>query len=272
MLGKLIKHEFRATARLMLPLFLVVILLSCFMRLTSSILESGSHHSFALRLVSGLFTAGFVLSTIVALVFAVVLMVSRFYKNLMTDEGYLMFTLPVSIHQLIWSKLIVSTVWFLATILADMLGVLIASYQSGMLYDIMTGFGNFFRELAHFYGFNGAGFALEALAILLLSLIVSCLNFYAPIAVGHSFSGHKILLSVVFYFVFSIAWQIVGLTGMFSGVELLSTRAPLMLDTTEAVLRTAHYSMLAAIGALAFVGAVMYVITWLMLKKRLNLQ
>lgn len=81
MLGKLIKHEFRATARLMLPLFLVVILLSCFMRLTASVLALGDGRSFVLRLLSGLFSTGFVLSIFASLIFSVVMMVSRFYKT-----------------------------------------------------------------------------------------------------------------------------------------------------------------------------------------------
>ena len=45
------------------------------------------------------------------LLLTLVLMVYRFYKNLMTDEGYLMFTLPVSRSQLIWSKLMVALAW-----------------------------------------------------------------------------------------------------------------------------------------------------------------
>jgi len=35
------------------------------------------------------------------LVSTVLLMIIRFYKNLLSDEGYLMFTLPVNTHQLI---------------------------------------------------------------------------------------------------------------------------------------------------------------------------
>ena len=119
MLGKLIKHEFRATARLMLPLFLVVILLSCFMRLTASVLALGDGRSFVLRLLSGLFSTGFVLSIFASLIFSVVMMVSRFYKNLMTDEGYLMFTLPVGVHSLLWSKLITAALFFLFTFSAN---------------------------------------------------------------------------------------------------------------------------------------------------------
>ena len=42
-------------------------------------------------------------------------LIQRFYKNLLRDEGYLMLTLPASVHQQVWSKLIVSSVWFIIT-------------------------------------------------------------------------------------------------------------------------------------------------------------
>ena len=272
MLGKLIKHEFRATARLMLPLALVVLLLSCFTWLSSAILQGRSYAPFILRLINGLLTSGFVLSLIVAVVFSVVMMVSRFYKNLMTDEGYLMFTLPVSIHQILWSKLIVATVWFIAVFCVDALGIFIVSYHGGMFREFFSGMQEIFGALNHYYGFSGIACVLEILVLLLVSLIVSCLNFYAPIAVGHSFSGHKILLSVVFYFAFGIVWQIVGMTSMFGGIDLLSTESFFAVESAAKLLSYVHYGLLSAIGAVALSGVVMYIITWRMLKRHLNLQ
>ena len=43
-------------------------------------------------------------------------------------------------------------------------------------------------------------------------------------------------------------------------------------SSADDVLRFMHTGMLSGISSVAFMGAVMYVITWLMLKKRLNLQ
>ena len=112
MLGKLMKHEFRATARRMLPLFLVVVLLSCFLRISTAVIDHSTRSlPTILHMLNALLWVLFVLLLIGCVVFAVVVMVSRFYKNLLTDEGYLMFTLPVSIHKLLWSKLLVSSVW-----------------------------------------------------------------------------------------------------------------------------------------------------------------
>ena len=116
MLGRLIKHEFRATGRRMLPALGVLALLGLLANLSIRVLESGFGGTL-LRILMVLFIAAFFIGMTVAWVMTLVLMISRFYRNLLKDEGYLMFTLPTSSHALIWSKLIVSTVWFLATVL-----------------------------------------------------------------------------------------------------------------------------------------------------------
>ena len=67
-------------------------------------------------------------------ILAFVLMIYRFYKNLMTDEGYLMFTLPVTTGQLIWSKMIVSAVWLLATAAMDVLSMFISVFDLSLIH------------------------------------------------------------------------------------------------------------------------------------------
>ncbi len=265
MLGKLMKHEFRATARRMLPLFLVVVLLSCFLRISTAVIDHSTRSlPTILHMLNALLWVLFVLLLIGCVIFAVVVMVNRFYKNLLTDEGYLMFTLPVSIHKLLWSKLLVSSVWFLAAFAVDALALGIVLFENVSFASIPAFFKDVQDILKSQYGFDAVAFVLEYLALMFVSLLAACLDFYAPIAVGHSFANHKTLLSVVFFFVFNTVWQILGLFGI-AGVLAAESSA-------DDVLRFIHTGMLSGISSVAFMGAVMYVITWLMLKKRLNLQ
>jgi hypothetical protein len=62
-----------------------------------------------LHILSGLILAAFGIAIVGVSVMSVVLMVNRFRSNLLSDEGYVMFSLPVSVHELVWSKIIVST-------------------------------------------------------------------------------------------------------------------------------------------------------------------
>ena len=116
MLRKLMKHEFRATGRILLPLFGILLLAALAARFSVGFLLETD--SWFLNLVGGLLTTAFGLAIFAVCLMALITMVNRFRTNLLGDEGYIMFTLPASVHQQIWSKLIVSAVWFLATGLA----------------------------------------------------------------------------------------------------------------------------------------------------------
>src|SRR5699024_4932362 len=110
MLIKLMKHEFRATARIMGPLYLILLAVALGFNFSARLMDSSS---FVLNMMAALIVMAYVIAVIAVFVVAFILMLQRFYKNLLGDEGYLMFTLPVSIHQHVWSKLIVSAVWFI---------------------------------------------------------------------------------------------------------------------------------------------------------------
>ena len=127
MLGKLIKHEFRATGRLMAPLFGALLLLAVFSRVANQILQQVPNPTRVLYIVSVLLAIVYVLAGLGVMVFSTVLMIKRFHQNFLTDEGYLMFTLPTSVHSLLWSKLITAALFFIFTFLAEALSVAIVA-------------------------------------------------------------------------------------------------------------------------------------------------
>ena len=67
----------------MLPLYIVIAALAVFTRVSGWVLESSKQNSGLLSVVNGLLLFLFVVSLIASVIFAVVLMVVRFYKNLM---------------------------------------------------------------------------------------------------------------------------------------------------------------------------------------------
>ena len=225
MLGKLIKHEFRATGRLMAPLFGALLLLAVFSRVTNQILQQVPNPTRVLYIVSVLLAIVYVLAGLGVMVFSTVLMIKRFHQNFLTDEGYLMFTLPVSVHSLLWSKLITAALFFLFTFAAELLALAIVIWQGGVSTELYNNFISGLRELGSYYTGNGIAIALEAFAMLFVSLLVTCLLFYAPMSIGYSFANHKGLLSVVFYFVIQAVQQIFGvftLAGLADDSSLLN--------------------------------------------------
>lgn len=271
MLRKLIKHEFRATGRIMGPLFLIVVVLAVIANLSIRYLMDSE--TFLLSLLGGLLMFGFVIGMIGLAIMSIVLMVNRFRTNLMGDEGYVMFTLPVSSHQIVWSKIIVSSVWFIATTIVEFLAVIICMFDMEWLREMLSS--RFFRELGwairqmvEEYGLNVPAIALEIVALTLVTCAVLCLEFYAAMAIGHSFANHKMAMSVLFFFVLQFAMQLSG--GIL--ISVIDETAPhhwmMNLEGMSAV----HTMMLILIVGTMLTGAIYYIITERTLKKRLNLQ
>ena len=111
MLGKLLKHEFRATARFMWVIYAAMLVLSLGSHFSIRYMDWPETFSI-LRILAVAVTFLWVMALIFGAVMTLVMMVQRFYKNYLTDEGYLMHTLPVKPWMLIVSKLTIGTIWF----------------------------------------------------------------------------------------------------------------------------------------------------------------
>ena len=94
MLGKLIKHEFKATARLFIPIFILVTAITVAVRFLADILydfnEQGtkSGEIFSM-IIAFIFGAALVIGIICLILSGPAVSLYRFYKNVYTDEGYL---------------------------------------------------------------------------------------------------------------------------------------------------------------------------------------
>lgn len=268
MLGKLIKHEFRATGRILLPVYLVMLLTAALVRGFQVLTEQMAGEF--MRVLAVLSVLLFSAAVFGGSILAFVLMIYRFYKNLMTDEGYLMFTLPVTTGQLIWSKMIVSAVWLLATAAMDVLSMFISVFDSAAWRDIFQLPGLLWQQLREYAGNLGL-IPAELVVLVLLAALVCFLKFYAAIALGHSFTNRKMLLSVAFFAAFSVAEQIAVSAGLIGFASVGIPRSWLR----GAVGTMDYYVQLVLGGAILTVvlyGAVYYAVTYLSLKKRLNLQ
>lgn len=271
MLRKLLKHEFRATARVMGPLFGIMLVLSVLSNLSISYLMNTD--AFVLNMLGALLVVAFAIGMVGLVVMSIVLMVNRFRTNLMGDEGYVMFTLPVSSHQLVWSKIIVSSVWFIVTGIVECLAAVISVFEMGWVRELFSS--HLFREIARAwrevterYGLNVPAMILETIVLCLIGCAVMCLSFYAAMAVGHSFANHKMALSVLFFFGIQFVIQLVN--GILMDIMDRSNLFNWNWDLDG--MAGFHFMMGFAIVASLVLGAVYYTITAVALKRRLNLQ
>ena len=275
MLGKLLKHEFRATGRTMLPVYGAVLVLAVLANVSIRVINRSVHT--LLTIFCGLIIAAFVIGIIAAGIMTVVLMIKRFYTNYLKDEGYLMHTLPVSVHELVWSKMIVSVVWFAATFVVIWLVILLtALIQTGTsLAQFFAGFPSWaeikaFMEQAGIRSGDLWVIGLEMLLAVVVAGLYTCLHFYAAMSLGHMFAKDKILLSIVFFvgisFVLSLAT-----TGYGSARVISFESSEAALETVQESFRFGKAIMGEMLAVELVQSAVLYVATVLGLKRGLNL-
>lgn len=269
MLGKLLKHEFRATARVMLPMFAIVLGLSVMGNFSARTLDASSVKF--LNLLGGLILAAFFIALFAVCIMSLVIMVRRFQSNLLTDEGYLMLTLPTSVHSLVWSKIIVSVVWFVGTFAVVLLAGLIFSFRVEDISAFIAEMQRFFQQLSATYALDYAAIIAELLIMMFLGCVAICLLFYAAMAVGYGFAKRKALLSVVFFFAFQFAVQFIGTLFFTLFGDRIGDRIGLVFDTM-APMPIWHTLAWSSIGAALIFCAIFYFITTASLKRRLNLE
>ena len=277
MLGKLMKHEFRATARIMLPVMGAMVALALLANLSIRGLAGNLSDVPMLRILFVLIIIFFGVAVVATAVMSLVIMVSRFYRNLLKDEGYLMFTLPVSVHELIWSKLIVSLVWFLGTgLLIFLVMTLMALNLSHTnLQMILEQFPSWSEILGWLDEAGVRGQVITFLVQIVLGTLIGifavCLHFYGAMALGHMFSKDKVLLSIVFFVGISFAFNLMEMGYGIVGFGLSDLENMDMSGAREG-LSFVSTVIWHGIGLSAVQAAVMYLATFLGLKKGLNLE
>lgn len=263
-MNKLIKHEFRATARMIIP-FLAVAVFSAILFSFTNRMEGFPN---ALTVI---FIMIISVSLMALGVMGVVIVISRFYRNVMTDTGYLTMTLPLNAHEFIWAELIMCLCWFIivAVVLA---AALLCSMAVGGLLSLPDSFGeiaNFFRSLNEAFREHGVSAFMIALVILegiiaaILAFFGFCLRFYCCMSVGQLFSHNRELFSVIAYVLIGVVTSVLFTVIMKIFVGTLSFDADTIVKAAGAI---GLFDM-----TLLIIDAALYAPTALVLDKRLNL-
>ncbi len=175
MLGKLMKYEIKATARYFLPLYAAIIVLSFFIGIRT---YEGPFYS----LLNGILPTALVLSFVGLAIITMILVVTRFDKNLLSDEGYLMFTLPVKTTSLINSKLFTSLIWIFSSFLVFILSIFLIGWR----YFEVEFFKESFRVI-----FSEPFFLIILVLLLVMSIVNFLLQVYASLGVAQAYSVTK---------------------------------------------------------------------------------
>ncbi|MGN1032077.1 MAG: hypothetical protein ACI4PU_01325 [Intestinibacter sp.] len=202
MLGKLMKYEIRSCGRIFFPFYIIVLVFSILGGLFINFDNGG--HDFSIIYLMGTLTA-FALF-IAAIVLTIVLIIQRFNQSLLGDEGYLMFTLPVSKESLVLSKFLTSLLFIVLTVIVSFISIALVSVMVSYRVDQILDIGYLFKSIKDIFSQNIGGIAFYSLAYI-VDYSTFILTIYLVIAMCHLgvFSKHKVLSALGSFIVLVMA-------------------------------------------------------------------
>ncbi len=208
MLGKYMKHEFKETGKLMIPLNLVILV---FTLLGMVMLGSRLLSTPAMALIGIASLTLYILTLFAIFIVVYVYFTVRFYKTMYQSQGYLTHTLPLSTGSIVNTKVFVSLFWVTVTVVFTTLSIIALVYTAmGQEWGKMAVDSDisFLKELLF-------SFLLPCFSLTILGGLEQLLMIYASLAIGQLFRQYRVLASIGTFFVFYIALQILGTLTMF---------------------------------------------------------
>lgn len=218
MLRKLIKYDIKSISRVFIPMWIltpiVALMLSFSIRgmstWTQNIISSGfmvAGNGILMMVMMLLFFGIMVGLFVMTILFTI----QRFWNGLLKEEGYLMFTLPVKVWELIVSKAITA-------IIVSCISILVGIFSSMILAVFSTD--EFITSLAYVWKYMfGVVWKIDArfiinfilcIILFIVMLVENVYHVYTAMAVGQLWQEHKILGSCLSYVGISMIVSILG--------------------------------------------------------------
>ena len=279
------KYEFRAVARIVMPMLIILLAAAMLMSATfildgrifhfSDVLDSNVQTSNAKELISILFVLfefmlgmGLYFLFLAILVAVSILVIYRFYVSFFTDEGYLTFTLPLTVDQHIWIKLVSMLIWNALSLAVAVIAVIVilggAEIGYGgvadVLPEIFSVYGELFSMMGAEFGFSAIHVIFIVLALIASYALQSILTYFA-ISLGCMLvKKYRLLAAIISIFVVNMVLSTI--TSVSSMLLVITSYAPSAVFLIVLII-TFIFTVVATIAA--------YLGTKYILERKLNL-
>ncbi len=266
MLKKLYKHEFHSLFRVILPIYAGLFFMALLTRLTQLMQSENIMASILEKSTVVLYVLGILATSAIVMV----VIVTRFYKNLLSKEGYLTFSLPLRAADHLNCKLICSIAVLWLTVVA----------LCGSLVVIFVGknvFTDFLQAVRYLWEFGNDVFNAGQIIIMIVETVIALfcytaftlLMFYGALCIGQQFKkriGAAVLTGFIIYSVMQTV-----------GAVLIAIGAILHIDEWITKLNLSLFAMVCSVlGAVIIWYGVwslaLYLISRHLLTEKLNLQ
>ncbi len=199
MLGKVLKYDIKASAKMFLPMYLAVLAISALTFLYVKFLANVENP--IADFVGSTTLLAYIAALIALVLMTSIFLIMRFYKNFVTDEAYLTFTLPVKTSNLVISKQINSILWNLISIAVFAAAILIVfGEEIAVNMDIIKWY---MRQISISVAAEINSLSMAAKVGIVLCIIIpfvfNLTTIYASIAVGQLYTKHKVWGAVLAY-------------------------------------------------------------------------
>lgn len=224
MLGKCIRHEFKATAR-MIPMLYIAIAALYGVGLLASFFE--------IKEIQGVTTIFVALGAVAVIFITIAMIVMRYHKSMFGNEGYLNQTLPVSPGKLLASKYIVSVIWYIASMIVLFLAII------GILFMFDVSLDEAYSAMKDLFGSSMGPMLVYLLASIIIQVFLFIAEVYFAITFANTklFIKNNVLFAVVWYVAVTFVVQILDVIAMLV--------IPLSIEVGEKSVRIVGSSMLA---------------------------
>src|SRR5574344_197477 len=271
-IGKVFKYEVKSSSRIFLPLYGVLCVVALLLGLSglqkpkseklplgitnvsymNEQSPSSTFENFSIQVSSVksalIFLYGALIIAIIVLTIA--LLIKRFRKSMLGDEAYLNLSLPVTISEHLWGRILASLMWAFLCFITIFVSVFLTSFDPSIYKQLIISLSN---------GLNISKGEVILVLILMYSfssifLILFC---YCIESITHLFASHHSLAKACTTIVLLIV------TSKFSNI---------VLDLTRNIRMDSFYANFwTAILSLIFISACFYTAIYFIFKKGLNL-
>lgn len=280
MFVKGMKYEIRSVARIVLPMLIIFLCASMIMSLgfmldgrvfgfTDVAEDSETIWAVLFTLAEALVGIGLALLMAAINIAVYVLIIHRFYVSFFTDEGYLTFTLPLTVDCHLMIKIVSMFFWNIISVLVTVLGGLIIF--GGLYVGYTDEAKEILSELPYVFELLWTGLlqtsdhivaqiAVGVLALLVTTVFQSLLIYFSICLGCMLFKKHRLLGAIV------------GIFGVNSIYSFISTMGSYLLTAFSLVSQVAYWVTVGFSIVLTAVGiAAVYIGMRYILQKKLNL-
>lgn len=257
MLSKVLKYDFKKQGKSMIYGYIIILVLSLITKLLGILSSKISIFSF----IYSLSLLVFALSIVGIFLYYLLISVIRFYKDFASKEAYLLQMVPAPKNILIVSKLIISNIYLIITIVVIIIALFINFYDSNIISNINKFITVFLNQL------NVSGYLMLIYFILTIILgnISNILMCYAAISLGQKHTS-KLTYSFVYGLIIYMISQIISSIFVL-GLSIINPNINSETINNTYITQILILSLVLCI----FLSIIYYIITYKTVKNKLNI-